>query len=39
MNTPLIFLDYDGVVTSMHETPGSFLNHNVDTYGTSPKCA
>ena len=35
---PLIFLDYDGVVTSTLETPGSYRNHKIAEYGTSPKC-
>ena len=38
MDMPLIFLDYDGVVTSTLETPGSFINHSPEEYGTSPKC-
>ena len=35
---PLIFLDYDGVLTSTLETPGSYINHVGDEYGTSPGC-
>ena len=35
---PLVFLDYDGVLTSTKETPGSYLNHDIKDYGTSPKC-
>lgn len=34
----IIFLDIDGVCTSMVETPGSYLNHDVSDYGLSPKC-
>lgn len=35
---PLIFLDFDGVVTSTLETPGSYINHEMKDYGISPKC-
>lgn len=33
-----ILLDFDGVCTSVHETPGSYLNHVDDEYGPSPTC-
>lgn len=32
---PLIFLDIDGVLTNMNETPGSWLNHSSNEYGLS----
>lgn len=38
MNFPLIFLDFDGVLTSIRDTPGSFLNHSPDKYGISEPC-
>lgn len=34
----IIFLDIDGVCTSTIETPGSYLNHNINEYGLSPNC-
>lgn len=34
----IIFLDIDGVCTSMNETPGSYHNHNLSEYGLSPTC-
>lgn len=34
----LIFVDIDGVMTSMEETPGSYLNHLPDEYGLSDNC-
>lgn len=37
-NSVIVFLDIDGVCTSTKETPGSYLNHNVDEYGLSPSC-
>lgn len=33
---PVIFLDIDGVLTNMTETPGSWLNHTPNEYGLSP---
>ena len=38
MYDKIIFLDIDGVCTSMVETPGSYINHGPDEYGLSPKC-
>ena len=34
----IIFLDFDGVCTSMLETPGSYLNHDISEYGPSWQC-
>ena len=34
----IIFLDFDGVCTSMLETPGSYLNHDISDYGPSSQC-
>jgi len=34
----LIFLDIDGVLTSMDDTPGSYINHEPLQYGPSPTC-
>lgn len=33
-----IFTDLDGVLTSTHETPGSYINHDDDEYGLSMGC-
>ena len=33
-----IFLDFDGVVTSQLETPGSYITHEANEYGPSPTC-
>lgn len=38
MTDKIIFLDVDGVLTSTKETPGSYLTHDLDEYGISPKC-
>ena len=34
----IIFLDFDGVVTAMNETPGSYITNKSDTYGSTPIC-
>ena len=33
----VIFCDFDGVLTSKHETPGSYVNYDSE-YGISPSC-
>lgn len=33
-----VFLDFDGVVSSQLETPGSYITHEADEYGASPSC-
>ena len=37
-NRPVIFLDFDGVLTAKNYTPGSFLNHAPEHYGASKPC-
>lgn len=34
----IVFTDFDGVLTSQLETPGSYINHSPDEYGVSPMC-
>lgn len=34
----VIFLDVDGVLTAMDDTPGSYINHDPSEYGPSPSC-
>lgn len=34
----IIFCDFDGVLTSTYETPGSYINHDNDGYGISDAC-
>jgi len=34
----IVFADFDGVLTSQLETPGSYLNHAPSDYGISPNC-
>lgn len=38
MHDNLIFLDIDGVLTSMDDTPGSYITHSPADYGISPTC-
>jgi hypothetical protein len=38
MDVPFIILDFDGVLTSVNDTPGSFLSHGPDGYGISEPC-
>lgn len=33
----IVFVDFDGVLTSKHETPGSYVNWQSQ-YGISPSC-
>lgn len=34
----ILFVDFDGVVTSQTEVPGSYITHEADEYGASPSC-
>lgn len=40
MNSDLKFIvvDYDGVLTSKHSTPGSYLTNDPPGYGITPAC-
>ena len=38
MDSPFIVLDFDGVLTNVRDTPGSFLSHGPDGYGISEPC-
>lgn len=38
MKQKIIFLDFDGVMSSQNETPGSYITHEANEYGASPSC-